>query len=196
MNRIDVCWVPNTTNQFLIVQNNEITLYKLEECFSTSDINSLSQPASETSVAVVLTKNTEIAFVKTYDCHPSAEHQNLVAIGQANGRVLLTSPFLSPSNGDNWLGLEFTPKHSRSCLSLAWNPKNSSLLAIGLDRYRNDNSVLIWDVTSRSINFEPSVPIPTTTNVIVNDHNTLTTAVPDHRRVQSFGEYGPGPPSS
>lgn len=180
MSRIDVSWSPNSTNQFLTVQNNELTLYKL-----------LERNLPKGSPVTILTRNTDVAFVKTSDCHPSLEHEHLVAVGHANGRVLLTSPFLSSS--DNWLGREFVPKHSRACLSLAWNPKNSWLLAVGLDRYKADNSIFVWDLTSRPpTNVEPTMYA---TNVVA-EHISQNVLGSDHRRVQSFADYGPGPPSS
>lgn len=38
------------------------------------------------------------------------------------------------------------PRHARQCNTVAWGPANSSLLAAGLDKYRTDHSVLVWDV--------------------------------------------------
>lgn len=38
------------------------------------------------------------------------------------------------------------PKHARQCNTVAWNPVDSNLIAAGLDKYRTDHSVLLWDV--------------------------------------------------
>lgn len=41
------------------------------------------------------------------------------------------------------------PKHARPCNAVAWSPSPEQLLACGLDRYRNDHCVHVWDVGSR-----------------------------------------------
>lgn len=188
MSRVDVCWISNPPDKFLTVQNNEMALYKMERVpiggSEKRQLNSLSTWASDHSLATILTQNTEIEFVKTFDCHPSAEHENLVAVGHANGRVLLTSPFASSS--DPWLGREFVPKHGRSCLSLAWNVKHPSLLAIGFDRHRADNSVYIWDLTSKTQTF--SIP-ESSSSANVHDHTSISGSI-EHRRALSIVEYG------
>lgn len=38
------------------------------------------------------------------------------------------------------------PRHARQCNTVAWNPVDSNLIAAGLDRYKADHSVLLWDV--------------------------------------------------
>lgn len=38
------------------------------------------------------------------------------------------------------------PRHARQCNTVAWNPVDSNLIAAGLDKYRADHSVLLWDV--------------------------------------------------
>lgn len=40
---------------------------------------------------------------------------------------------------------EFTPRYSRACNSVAWNPTHPAQLAIGLDKVRGDYSTFIWD---------------------------------------------------
>lgn len=39
------------------------------------------------------------------------------------------------------------PKHARACNAVAWNPLDSNFLAMGLEKYRSEHSVLIWDVS-------------------------------------------------
>lgn len=38
------------------------------------------------------------------------------------------------------------PRHARQCNVLAWNPSEPNILAAGLDKYRADHSVLLWDI--------------------------------------------------
>lgn len=39
------------------------------------------------------------------------------------------------------------PKHARQCNAVAWNPVDPNLLVVGLDKYRYDHSILLWDIT-------------------------------------------------
>lgn len=38
------------------------------------------------------------------------------------------------------------PKHARQCNAVAWNPVDPNLIVSGLDKYRTDHSVLLWDI--------------------------------------------------
>lgn len=38
------------------------------------------------------------------------------------------------------------PRHSRQCNTVAWNPTECNLLAVGLDKFRSDHSLLLWDI--------------------------------------------------
>lgn len=38
------------------------------------------------------------------------------------------------------------PRHPRQCNEIAWNPAETNLIAAGLDKYRSDHSVLLWDI--------------------------------------------------
>lgn len=38
------------------------------------------------------------------------------------------------------------PRHARPCNALAWNEIDSNILAVALDKYRNDHCILLWDV--------------------------------------------------
>ncbi|MGH0129785.1 UNVERIFIED_CONTAM: hypothetical protein FKN15_061237 [Acipenser sinensis] len=82
--------------------------------------------------------------------YPKHEPECLLAVGQANGRIVLTSLGQSHnSKCKDLMGKEFVPKHARQCNTLAWNPVDSNWLAAGLDKHRADFSVLIWDISSK-----------------------------------------------
>ena len=42
------------------------------------------------------------------------------------------------------------PKHARQCNTLSWNPNDTNYLVVGLDKYRTDHSVLLWDIVKSS----------------------------------------------
>uniref|UniRef100_A0A1B6CGC5 MIOS-like alpha-solenoid domain-containing protein n=1 Tax=Clastoptera arizonana TaxID=38151 RepID=A0A1B6CGC5_9HEMI len=149
--RLEVQWSPIHPNLF-ITWGTEIFLYETlprKEILKPSYI-----PISDTSVSHLLATNSNHHYVKCVDIYPRLEPDILLAIGQANGKVVLTT--FGPTTFDSigLAGLELTPKHARQCNTVAWNPIDSNLIAAGLDKYRTDHSVLLWDVlkcpTSRS----------------------------------------------
>jgi WD40 repeat protein len=46
------------------------------------------------------------------------------------------------------------PKHARQCNAVAWNPVDFNLLVCGLDKYRTDQSLLLWDILKGPPNSE------------------------------------------
>ena len=75
----------------------------------------------------------------------------LIGVGLSTGKVVLCS-----FRGGSRILKEFTPKHSRTCNSLSWNPIYTNQLAVGLDKVRGDSSTLVWDVNSLSSDTIPS----------------------------------------
>lgn len=72
------------------------------------------------------------------------------------------------------------PRHARQCNAVLWNTVDPNLVAAGLDKYRADNSVLIWDITKSS----PS-----------NDHNNsgrlaVNTMAPGVELARPVAEFG------
>ncbi|CAG2055807.1 unnamed protein product [Timema podura] len=117
---------------------------------------------SSATGANLLATNTSHQYVKCVDIYPQPEPDILLAIGQANGKVVLTT--FGPTAFDT-LGLagkELVPSHARQCNTVAWNPTDCNLLAAGLEKYRSDHSVLLWDVLKCPINTDrgPDVTRP------------------------------------
>lgn len=52
--------------------------------------------------------------------------------------------------------LILVPRHSRHCNAVQFNPTEHNLIAAGLDKYRSDNSILIWDINKFNSNNEAS----------------------------------------
>ncbi|KAK3108543.1 hypothetical protein FSP39_010218, partial [Pinctada imbricata] len=42
------------------------------------------------------------------------------------------------------------PKHTRTCIYLEWNPVDSQYLAEGLEKYRNDGCINIWNIHQKT----------------------------------------------
>ncbi|KAJ8313969.1 hypothetical protein KUTeg_008530 [Tegillarca granosa] len=145
---LKILWSPIHEDQFL-TYSSTINLYKVIKC-KNGEVpkGNPGQKLAENTHAVLEATNSEIQFMKTVAWYPKSEPDNLVAVGQANGKITLIS-FGQQQGSSDLIGKEFIPKHNRHCLYLAWNPVESHLLAEGLDKYRNDNCIAIWDINAK-----------------------------------------------
>ncbi|EKD19149.1 WD repeat domain-containing protein [Drepanopeziza brunnea f. sp. 'multigermtubi' MB_m1] len=87
-----------------------------------------------------ISKHTELPAVNTYDWSPTIG--GLVAVGTAHGEVSLLR---IDDNSNACLTLPL--KLQRPCQSVSFN--TTGLLAVGLDRVRNDSCLQVWDVNQR-----------------------------------------------
>lgn len=144
----DILWSPHHPDRYVIC-DSELGLYRIGPvCSAETKPGSL--PLSEETAATLLAINSDTPYMKCVAWYPKQEPECLLAVGQANGRVVLTSLGQSHNAACKELvGKEFVPKHARQCNTLAWNPVDSNLLAAGLDKHRADFSVLIWDISSK-----------------------------------------------
>ncbi|KAF4076085.1 hypothetical protein AMELA_G00226440 [Ameiurus melas] len=144
----DILWSPHHADRFVIC-DSELSLYRIGTV-GTSEARAGALPISEETAATLLAINSDTPYMKCVAWYPKHEPECLLAVGQANGRVVLTSLGQSHnSKCKDLMGKEFVPKHARQCNTLAWNPVDSSWLAAGLDKHRADFSVLIWDISSK-----------------------------------------------
>lgn len=88
-----------------------------------------------------ISKHDEVPPLTTYDWSPSIP--GLVAVGTSTGIVNLLRV---DDNSNDYK--ELVPKVARTCLAVAFN--TTGLLAVGLDRVRNDPCLHIWDVNRLS----------------------------------------------
>lgn len=88
-----------------------------------------------------VSKHDDVPPLTTYDWSPSIP--GLVAVGTSTGVVNLLRVD-DNSNAYMELGL----KVARTCLAVAFN--TTGLLAVGLDRVRNDQCLHVWDITRLS----------------------------------------------
>uniref|UniRef100_A0A8D8RAA1 WD repeat-containing protein mio n=1 Tax=Cacopsylla melanoneura TaxID=428564 RepID=A0A8D8RAA1_9HEMI len=140
--RLEVQWSPVHPKKF-ITWGNEIFLY--ETCTS-KQAKAPSVPISSSTYAHLLATNSYHHYVKCVDIYPHVEPADmLLALGQANGKVVLTTFGPSAYDALGLTGLELSPKHARQCNAVAWNPIDSNLLVSGLDKYRSDYSIQLWD---------------------------------------------------
>ncbi|XP_054286757.1 GATOR complex protein MIOS [Macrosteles quadrilineatus] len=151
--RLEVQWSPVHPDKF-ITWGTEIHLY--ETLPRSSAPKSACVPISDGAVAHLLATIANHHYVKCVDIYPQPEQDILLAVGQANGKVVLTSFGPSAFDAVGLTGMELAPKHARQCHAVAWNPSQPSMIAAGYDKYRTDHSVLLWDVLRPS---DPSLYI-------------------------------------
>eukprot|EP00658_Telonema_sp_P-2_P014043 TRINITY_DN15325_c0_g1_i4.p1 TRINITY_DN15325_c0_g1~~TRINITY_DN15325_c0_g1_i4.p1 ORF type:complete len:708 (-),score=86.97 TRINITY_DN15325_c0_g1_i4:133-2256(-) len=76
---------------------------------------------------------------------PDPAQPLVLAAGSGNGKLALVN-FAS----DGKIMKEFVPKCSRACNAVAWSPAQPALVAVGLNKLRQDCSTLVWDINSCS----------------------------------------------
>ncbi|XP_041102180.1 GATOR complex protein MIOS [Polyodon spathula] len=153
----DILWSPHHFDRYVIC-DSELSLYRIESV-GNSEAKAGALRLSEETTATLLAINSDTPYMKCVAWYPKHEPECLLAVGQANGRVVLTSLGQNHnSKCKDLMGKEFVPKHARQCNTLAWNPVDSNWLAAGLDKHRADFSVLIWDISSR---FTPEASVTT-----------------------------------
>ncbi|XP_003222042.1 GATOR2 complex protein MIOS [Anolis carolinensis] len=153
----DILWAPHHVDRF-VVCDSELSLYHIESAVS-SELKAGSLRLSEETTATLLSINSDTPYLKCVAWYPKYDPECLLAVGQANGRVVLASLGQDHnSKCKDLIGKEFVPKHARQCNTLAWNPLDSNWLAAGLDKHRADFSVLIWDISSK---YTPETPVTT-----------------------------------
>ncbi|XP_050419216.1 GATOR complex protein MIOS-A [Patella vulgata] len=145
----EILWSPVDPTEF-ITYGSEITLYRVEDDIAQCHLeqhNKVRQ-ISDSTYAVHVASNTDVALIKCVSWYPKTDKKNLLAVGQANGHVVLTSIGNTTSSSE-FVGKEFAAKHARtSCNYVSWNPKDTHLLAEGLEKHRNDSCIAIWDINS------------------------------------------------
>lgn len=141
-----VAWSLTEKDKFLTYSNNTINLYQTSPT-AGKEVSKGNVSLSDTSYAKPLTSLNDIQLLKSVAWYPGETSEHLIAIGQANGKVLLSN--FGQNEDSDLVGKEFAPKHLRHCLYLSWNKVHCNLLAEGLDKHRNDYCIAIWDVNSK-----------------------------------------------
>lgn len=139
---LEVLWSPVHPNNF-VTWGTEIFLYEIGPIKDISLKTSYSQiKTSDTTQAILLATNSSHRYVKCVDIYPRADSDILLAVGQANGKVVLTSFGTTTVEA---VGREFAPNHARQCNAVSWNPVDSNVIAVGLEKFRMEHAVLLWD---------------------------------------------------
>lgn len=145
--RVDVQWLPAAPDHFL-TWGTDLQLYQVQDATPAEAVQPPRLRLSPHSVASLLATNNDIQYIKCVSWWPGVEAdpaQQLLAVGQANGKVALTN-FSKVADPRGIKGKEFIPKTARPVNSLAWSTQEHQLLAVGLEKVRTDHSVVVCDV--------------------------------------------------
>lgn len=140
--RLEIVWTPHT-NKF-ITWGSDISLYEVQQLRNNPNPNI---KLSSTCGANLISTNTNHHYIKCLDIHPKLDDDLLLAVGNTYGKVSLST--FGPSSIFDSQGLpgkDFVPRHSRPCNTVVWNPIDNNVLAVGLEKYRSDYAVLLWDI--------------------------------------------------
>ncbi|XP_074659239.1 uncharacterized protein LOC141911993 [Tubulanus polymorphus] len=175
--KVDIVWSPNHEDKF-VTFGTDLSLYKVERT-KTSSAKGQGMRIADGVHASLLSSNTNHQYMKCISWCPRRNPDHLIAVGQANGRVVLTSFGKGTGNSDpdDLIGKEFVPRHQRPCHALSWNPIDTNLLAEVLEKHKADNSIIIWDVNSS----------PASRHMMTPDRRHLD----DSSITRSFIELGP-----
>lgn len=138
---LEVKWSTVHPNKF-ITWGTEIYLYEIGAARDVPSKRLSHIKTSEANEATLLAINSTHRYVKCIDICPQKGIDILLAVGQANGKVVLAS---FGSSNASLVGREFAPLHPRQCNAVAWNPVDSHLIAVGLDKFRMESAVCVWD---------------------------------------------------
>ncbi|KFM80863.1 WD repeat-containing protein mio, partial [Stegodyphus mimosarum] len=132
--KVDIAWSPTEPNRFITV-GTDIQLYEIEELKE-----GVTKPSgiciSEYSTANNIATSSDHQYLKCFSWYPKPDHPLLLAVGMANGRVILESLDSVSSRDAEIAGRELVPKQSRACNCVSWNPTEANILLSGLDKYR------------------------------------------------------------
>ncbi|KAL0278558.1 UNVERIFIED_CONTAM: hypothetical protein PYX00_000352 [Menopon gallinae] len=138
---LEILWSPVHPDKF-ITWGTEIYLYEIGPIKDPLAKQSPYIKTSDRTEATLLATNSTQRYVKCVDICPQQDIDLLLAVGQVDGKVVLTS--FGTSNIEV-SGREFSSVHSRQCNTVAWNPVDTNILAVGLEKSRTEPAVLLWD---------------------------------------------------
>ncbi|XP_060803426.1 GATOR complex protein MIOS [Amyelois transitella] len=141
--KLDVIWAPVHHNKF-IIWGSDITLYEVAQLKDIEKKTTFAQISSTRGAIVVASQSASSVRCVDISAIPD-QPEPLLALGHTNGRVSLTS-LKQTYDPLGLVGREFVPRYPRLCNSVAWSHVETNLLAVALEKYRNDHCILLWDV--------------------------------------------------
>src|SRR6218665_2402498 len=147
---MQVSWSPNHEDKFFTF-GTDLCLYRVNDLQDDKILSPKEEgmKISDRTYASLMSIATDVQY-KCVAWRPNSTPDHLLAVGLSTGRVQI-SCFGKAGSADplGLIGKDFALRHPRPCNFLQWNPVDSYLIAEGVERYRQDSSILIWDVCSQ-----------------------------------------------
>ncbi|KAI1320079.1 hypothetical protein EDD11_002051 [Mortierella claussenii] len=166
-------WSPHPNHNQFLIGSTELRLFKWTP-----------EDAEGKPHATPIAVNTDVSLMKCFTWSPDSNYMDLTAVGLTTGRTLLirmhrSEPWIFEDKGNDFRPdtprqvsiaqnqrtyPSFSARHSRACNVVAFSKGEPNLLAVGLDKVRNDYCLMVWDIeqsmpgTSES-SYAPSGPI-------------------------------------
>ncbi|KAF9919630.1 hypothetical protein FBU30_010724 [Linnemannia zychae] len=148
-------WSPHPNHNQFLIGSTELRLFQ----WTPEDADG--KPHA-TPIAV----NTDVALMKCFTWSPDPNYMDLTAVGLTTGRTLLirmhrSEPWIFEDKGNDFRSdtprqvsiaqnqrtyPSFSARHSRACNVVAFSKGSPNLLAVGLDKVRNDYCLMVWDI--------------------------------------------------
>ncbi|EMD33754.1 hypothetical protein CERSUDRAFT_160035, partial [Gelatoporia subvermispora B] len=144
-----ILWHPRHENKFVVGGGSQITLYEwLPESIEIRQ----------------LTSHLDLSLMKCFAWSPDANLDDLVAVGLTNGKVDLIRLEATKYTRNHILSsgpsVTLPLRTSRACNAISFSSADPNILATGLEKARNDSSLVIWDVQAALpvLTLKPAVP--------------------------------------
>ncbi|KAI8604337.1 hypothetical protein EDD21DRAFT_366575 [Dissophora ornata] len=148
-------WSPHPNHNQFLIGSTELRLYKWTP-----------QGADGKPHTTTIAVNTDVSQMKCFTWSPDPNYMDLTAVGLSTGKTLL----IRMQRSEPWIfeekGNDFRPdtprqvsvaqnqrtypslsaRHSRGCNIVAFSKGCPNLLAVGLDKVRNDCCLMVWDI--------------------------------------------------
>ncbi|KAG9294908.1 hypothetical protein G9A89_003248 [Geosiphon pyriformis] len=156
-----ILWSPHDGDNKFLIGSNDLRLYEFKP-----------ENVDDTKATKMIAINSDLGLMKCFAWSPDPNFQSLIAVGQTSGKTLLvnlsddamtenlpssnfitstksapmtTQPTYLPTSSSQQ-PLQLNVRYLRACNVVRFCEVEPNLLATGLEKVRNDYSLLIWDL--------------------------------------------------
>ncbi|XP_018011442.1 GATOR complex protein MIOS-A [Hyalella azteca] len=159
--KAEILWCPTASDIFL-TWGSDIQIYQTRNVAASAETSSSllgGFQISDSTVASLICTSTDYSYIKcvAWSNTVAPDGAKLLAVGQANGKVHVTSLATLLGDGAQQHNREYVPRHGRCVNSLCWSEgSDPNLLLAALDRSGRDPSLLLYDVSRLPSTTQPS----------------------------------------
>lgn len=141
---MEIRWSP-IQDRFILWHGDTIASYQVVPR-SDRPYNVAAFNISNTHCAELIFSAGSLHHVKCFDLYPHSQGDEIIALG-GSSKVSIAYMAKLAWDGRGLPRNDFSAKYPRQCTSVQFNPVDSHWLAVGLEKYKPDNCLLIFDVT-------------------------------------------------